>query len=202
MTSQPPPSDTDRIIAAQREEARRTRTLLVWIFVGLPVAGLAAWGIVAVANSGPALPTTPDTSVSSTPDAGALSLESTCQQLNNATTAVLHNFDETWPEVADEADANCTAHPDWTINEAIAPPAATPPPANENVLDQAVLQQGVKQILNDAYKDNASDVSCPAAEPVTVGNTFDCTATIANQTVRVPVTVKDINGAYEVGEPR
>lgn len=39
----PPPSDADRIIAAQAEQAAKTRRLLVWIFVGVPLlGGLAA----------------------------------------------------------------------------------------------------------------------------------------------------------------
>lgn len=44
--------DTDRIIAAHRDEARRTRTLLVAIFVGLPLVGLALWLIIAVIAAG------------------------------------------------------------------------------------------------------------------------------------------------------
>jgi hypothetical protein len=121
-TEQPPPSDADRIIAAQRDEGRKTRSLLVWIFVGIPAAGLLIWGIVFLSNSGSTPSTTPSTIVSSTVDAGPLSLASTCQQLNNATTVQLHDFDEVWPEVADEAAASCTAHPGWTISHAIAPP--------------------------------------------------------------------------------
>jgi hypothetical protein len=50
--STPPPGDTDRLIAAHRDEARRTRTLLVAIFVGAPVVGLALWAIVAVIAAG------------------------------------------------------------------------------------------------------------------------------------------------------
>lgn len=46
MTAPLPPSDTDRIIAAQREESRKTRVLLAWIFIGIPLIGLASWGIV------------------------------------------------------------------------------------------------------------------------------------------------------------
>lgn len=43
--------DADRIIAAHREEARRTRRLLVWLLVGLPVLGLLVWGGIAIAAS-------------------------------------------------------------------------------------------------------------------------------------------------------
>lgn len=38
-----PPTDTDRIIAAQRDEARKTRALLVWIFVVIPLVGSLIW---------------------------------------------------------------------------------------------------------------------------------------------------------------
>lgn len=42
-----PTSDTDRIIAAHRDEARRTRRLLLVIFVGIPLVGAVVWGLVA-----------------------------------------------------------------------------------------------------------------------------------------------------------
>jgi hypothetical protein len=38
--------DVDRIIAAHRDEARRTRTLLVWLFIGIPLAVGLIWFIV------------------------------------------------------------------------------------------------------------------------------------------------------------
>lgn len=40
------PSDTDRIIAAQAEQGHKTRVLLVWIFIGIPLAGWIVWSIV------------------------------------------------------------------------------------------------------------------------------------------------------------
>lgn len=55
MTAPPPPSDTDRIIAAHREESRRTRVLLLWIFVGIPVAACLIWGLVLIAAQPPAV---------------------------------------------------------------------------------------------------------------------------------------------------
>lgn len=56
MTAPLPPSDTDRIIAAHREESRKTRVLLAWIFIGIPLIALAIWGVVAlgVSSSGDA----------------------------------------------------------------------------------------------------------------------------------------------------
>jgi hypothetical protein len=44
------PSDTDRIIAAQRQEAHKTRVLLAWIFIGIPAIGAIIWGIVALVD--------------------------------------------------------------------------------------------------------------------------------------------------------
>lgn len=50
-----PPSDTDRIIAAHREESRRTRALLLWIFVGVPLVAGLIWGLVLIATQPPAV---------------------------------------------------------------------------------------------------------------------------------------------------
>lgn len=73
------PSDTDRIIAAHREEAQRTRRtivgVLVGIFVGIPAAGLIIWGIVVATHTGsPASGTGTDTTIAcvSTPPTDAL----------------------------------------------------------------------------------------------------------------------------------
>lgn len=45
MTHPTEPTDTDRIIQAHREEAARTRKLLVWIFIGIPAIGALIWFI-------------------------------------------------------------------------------------------------------------------------------------------------------------
>lgn len=82
---------------------------------------LAIWGLV-ILSATSKVPTTSDTSVPTVTTFGPLSLYSTCQLLNDATTDQLHNFDEVWPEAADEANAACAAHPDWTITQAIIPP--------------------------------------------------------------------------------
>jgi hypothetical protein len=46
------PTETDRLIAATRDEARKTRTLLLWLLVGLPVIGAVIWGLVAAGAAG------------------------------------------------------------------------------------------------------------------------------------------------------
>jgi hypothetical protein len=48
MTEPTGPTDTDRIIEAHREEAPRTRKLLVWIFIGIPAIGALIWFILFV----------------------------------------------------------------------------------------------------------------------------------------------------------
>jgi hypothetical protein len=51
------PTDADRIIAAQRDEARRTRKLLIWLLVGIPACVALVWFIVAaivISNRSPA----------------------------------------------------------------------------------------------------------------------------------------------------
>lgn len=58
----PEPDSTNRIIAAQREEARKTRTLLLWIFVGLPMISGIIWLLVVLAASGNANHATADSS--------------------------------------------------------------------------------------------------------------------------------------------
>jgi hypothetical protein len=58
MTS-PQQSDTDRIIAAQEEQGHRTRVLLVWLLVGVPVLGLLIWALIAFAAAGGARSATP-----------------------------------------------------------------------------------------------------------------------------------------------
>lgn len=42
----PPETDTDRIIAAQAEQGHKTRVLLAWLLVGIPVIGAIVWLIV------------------------------------------------------------------------------------------------------------------------------------------------------------
>lgn len=74
---------------------------------------------------------------------------------------------------------------------------------NTKVLDQASVQDGVKNIVQNTYKSgNVSSVSCPPGQQVKAGNSFDCTITVDGQQKTVHVTVKDASGQYEVGQPK
>jgi hypothetical protein len=92
IPDQPDQTDTDRIIAANQEESAKTRRLLLWIFVGIPVVGLLVWGVVwaaglsggsgaagaapdastAAVASGPEAPTAPVATVTEAPAMVAL----------------------------------------------------------------------------------------------------------------------------------
>ncbi|OQO95155.1 hypothetical protein B1813_01795 [Saccharomonospora piscinae] len=69
-------------------------------------------------------------------------------------------------------------------------------------LDQAAVEKSVRSVLRGSYGiADVESVSCPAAEPVRVGNTFDCTARIGGEPARVPIEILDEDGRYEVGLP-
>jgi hypothetical protein len=70
------------------------------------------------------------------------------------------------------------------------------------VFDNTAVQTGVTKILTENYKINGvKDVVCPADKEVKDGITFECTASVAGKTVKVPVTVKGSSGDYQVGAP-
>lgn len=84
----PEPNDVDRIIAAHRDEARKTRTLLAWIFLGVPAIGLVVWLFVLAANSHTPTSDNPtsgsyDTAVITSDNSGALTMNSPCSDLNS-----------------------------------------------------------------------------------------------------------------------
>ena len=72
---------------------------------------------------------------------------------------------------------------------------------NKQVLSQTAVQDGVTKILTQNYGDKPTNVSCPSDEPVSVGTSFQCTATIGGQTKHIQVTVKTADGQYEVAQP-
>ena len=138
------PSDADRIIAAHRDEARRTRHAVVGtllgIFVGLPLLGLIGWGIVAAIHAGSGPATSGSTVVAcastvptdgATVDLGACPLsgpgltdESQCSAFNTAE-GVAMLPDRTNPTVAYESQVGvtntsafatyCAVHPNSTL---------------------------------------------------------------------------------------
>ncbi|NIJ12181.1 hypothetical protein FHU38_002525 [Saccharomonospora amisosensis] len=87
--------------------------------------------------------------------------------------------------------------PDDTNGTASAP--LTPLP---RVFDPEVMRDSVLRILTDSYGiEGVESVTCPPEQPVEVGLTFDCTAVVDGDTQRVPITVKNEDGEYEVGYP-
>ena len=75
-------------------------------------------------------------------------------------------------------------------------------PNDSEVFSELSIQDGVHQVLSDDYKLEVSSVNCPSGQPVRVGSTFDCTASIDGQPRRVPITVETADGQYQVGEPQ
>jgi hypothetical protein len=65
--------------------------------------------------------------------------------------------------------------------------------------DQGALNQGVARILQQDYKLGATDVNCPSGVEVTAGDTFSCDAKVDGEAVKVPVTILDEDGTYQVG---
>ena len=70
------------------------------------------------------------------------------------------------------------------------------------VLDQAAVQNGVRDVLrNDYHVANLSSVACPADEEVMPGHSFRCVVTINNARADVTVVVQNRQGSYVVGRP-
>ncbi|MFD2395845.1 DUF4333 domain-containing protein [Prauserella oleivorans] len=70
------------------------------------------------------------------------------------------------------------------------------------VFDARTMQASVARILTQSYRvEGVEAVSCPPRQPVEAGLTFDCTAVIAGEAQRVPITVLGRNDEYEVGYP-
>ncbi|HWN33005.1 MAG TPA: DUF4333 domain-containing protein [Pseudonocardia sp.] len=70
------------------------------------------------------------------------------------------------------------------------------------VLDQASVQNGVRDVLRNDYRvPNVSAVDCPADQEVVPGYSFRCVAMINNSRADVTVVIQDRRGAYQVGHP-
>ena len=70
------------------------------------------------------------------------------------------------------------------------------------VLDQASVQNGVRDVLRNDYRvPNVSSVVCPADQEVVPGHSFRCVAMINNSRADVTVVIQDRHGAYQVGHP-
>ncbi len=69
-------------------------------------------------------------------------------------------------------------------------------------LDQAAVQDGVKQVLTDSYGiTDVSDVSCPSDQKVEVDATFECTLKVSGEQKKVNIKITKDDGTYEVGRP-
>lgn len=70
------------------------------------------------------------------------------------------------------------------------------------VLDQAAVQDGVRNVLRTDYRvANVSSVVCPADQEVVPGHSFRCVALINNARADVTVVIQDRNGSYLVSHP-
>lgn len=74
----------------------------------------------------------------------------------------------------------------------------TPGYLTTRTLDQGALNQGVARILQQDYKLGATDVSCPSGVEVAPGGAFTCDAKVDGEAVKVPVTILDEDGTYQV----
>jgi hypothetical protein len=75
----------------------------------------------------------------------------------------------------------------------------TPGYLTTRTFDQGALNQGVTRILQQDYKLGATDVSCPSGVEVAPGDAFTCDAKVDGEAVKVPVTILDEDGTYQVG---
>lgn len=117
--------DADRIIAAQREEARKTRKLLVWLLVGVPAIGLLSWGVIALLGSIDS--TSNDTPTVST----GLTTTSSCSDWLAAASKPLPNaagdFLSAHPQAGSSAlKGYCTANPYSSLGAALADQGVAP----------------------------------------------------------------------------
>lgn len=92
-------------------------------------------------------------------------------------------------------------------------PSGTTPPSGEEpartgaapvtkVFDEAAMRRSVRSMLTDSYDlSDVTSVTCPSEQPVEAGARFDCTAVVDGEPHRVPITVRDDDGRYEVGYP-
>jgi len=79
----------------------------------------------------------------------------------------------------------------------------TPGWFNRTVFDHNAMNNGVKGILVNDYKEPSNtSVSCPSGQQVKKGNTFSCTAVIDGQSKTVDITVTSDSGVYEVAQPK
>lgn len=69
------------------------------------------------------------------------------------------------------------------------------------VFDSAEMQSSVQQVLTESYRvEGVESVTCPSGQQVVVDSRFDCSVIVAGETKHVTITVKSVDGKYEVGQ--
>ncbi|WP_019813235.1 DUF4333 domain-containing protein [Saccharomonospora saliphila] len=115
----------------------------------------------------------------------------------------------TVPSLGDTSTPGTTSTPDDTGPPSTGPSGpghadddTTGPSPVSKVFDADTMRESVRSVLTGSYElDGVERVDCPSGRPVEAGTTFDCTAVVDGQTRRVPITVSDDDGRYEVGYP-
>ena len=71
------------------------------------------------------------------------------------------------------------------------------------IFDQGALEDGVRRVLVQSYRlSDVGTVHCPSGQAVQVGSSFDCTVQIGGTTKNVTLTVRGVDGTYEVSQPK
>lgn len=79
---------------------------------------------------------------------------------------------------------------------------STPPATFDTTRVDADVTKKLTDPAPGGYgQSGVTGVTCPDNQPVVIGSTFTCTATINGTSKSVLITVKDSNGKYEVGIP-
>lgn len=125
MATPTPPSDTDRIIAAQRQEAHKTRVLLTWIFIGIPLISAAIWAVVALpgivgrSNTGGGTATT-DVTVTQSVLAG-ITDATPCSAINGGVSDnALSDYAGRDFSISGAFQNECADNPSWSAARALA----------------------------------------------------------------------------------
>lgn len=119
------PSDADRIIAAQRQEAHKTRVLLAWIFIGIPVIAAIIWGavvLIGIASRADTGTGTPTTDVTLTPTVLAGITDTTpCSAVNGGVSDnALSDYAGSDFAISGAFKNECADNPSWLAARALA----------------------------------------------------------------------------------
>lgn len=124
MTNPLPPSDADRIIAAQAEQGHKTRVLLVWLLLGIPAAVGLVWVIVigVSAAGGTSQPSDFTGTVVQTAAPLSIITDSTpCAAVNAGVADFAMDGYAGYPtdSIRGTFQNECQDHPDWVAGKAL-----------------------------------------------------------------------------------